>query len=49
MVGDDPVVDIAGAMSVGMDAIFFNPFHAVNTNPKSKAISTLNELIDLLG
>lgn len=49
MVGDDPVVDIAGAMAVGMDAIFFNPFHAENPNPKNKAISTLNELIDLLG
>lgn len=49
MVGDDPVVDIAGATAVGMDAIFFNPFHAENPNPKNKAISALNELIDLLG
>lgn len=48
MVGDDPVVDIAGAMAVGMEAVFFNPHFLINPYPEVKEIAQLDALIPWL-
>lgn len=46
MVGDEPEKDVQGALSVGMQAIYFNP--AGKTIDGVKSISNLNELMQIL-
>jgi putative hydrolase of the HAD superfamily len=44
MIGDDPEVDVAGAISAGMDAILFNP---KNLNPNGYNFEQISDLIQL--
>jgi len=48
MIGDNMQTDIAGARSVGMDQVFFNPNHTKNREKATYEISELKELRNLL-
>ncbi len=48
MVGDDAEVDVAGALAVGMDAVFFNPEMVLTHLKIDKQIANLSELCILL-
>jgi len=44
MIGDDAEVDVAGAISAGMDAILFNPKKNTTNGYRFQEISNLIEL-----
>ena len=48
MVGDDVEVDVAGALAVGMDAVFFNPDRKSHMQEGITEISSLGQLCPLL-
>lgn len=48
MIGDSLEADVRGALSFGMDAIYFNPLHAEKPEDINWQINHLKELTDLL-
>ena len=48
MIGDNMQTDIAGARSVGMDQVFFNPNHLKTREKATYQISELKELRNIL-
>ena len=48
MIGDNMQTDIAGARSVGMDQVFFNPNHTKTRDKATYEIAELKELRTLL-
>lgn len=48
MVGDDAEVDVAGALAVGMDAVYFNPEGKLNLLKNVPEISELSALCNIL-
>ncbi len=49
MIGDNLMVDILGARKVGMDQVFFNPYHEKHDQKLTFEIHHLLELPDVLG
>jgi len=48
MIGDDPFVDIAGAMNVGMEAVLYNTAkleHPYTDTPEVKTLAQLPALL----
>jgi len=49
MIGDDPAVDLLGALNVGMDQVFFNPHREENPHLEPTfEISCLSELKEII-
>ena len=48
MIGDSIEADVRGALNFGMDAIYFNPHHAVKPDDVQVEINSLVELMGLL-
>lgn len=48
MIGDNYEADVKGALSAGMDAIFYNPYKVRNNEVKVREINCLSELVKIL-
>jgi putative hydrolase of the HAD superfamily len=48
MIGDSIEADVRGALNFGMDAIYFNPNHALPPEDIKHQINNLQELLHIL-